>query len=668
MRLHLSRLESRETPATLPPNFSEAVIGEGIQSAAGFTLAPNGDAWVLEQTGTVKRFRPGTSAADVVFSLTVDSTGERGLLGLAFDPNYATNKFIYVYHTVPSAGVGVAAFNRVSRFTVDDANPIDYAVNLSTQQVLLNLDPLTAATNHNGGDLAFSTDGKLYIGVGENANGTNSQTLANRHGKVLRINPDGTIPTDNPITFDGVLGSPTGANRAIYAIGFRNPYRLAVQPGSGRIFVNDVGAGAFEEVNDLRAGANYGWPQSEGFQPPSRFGVTYPVYAYAHGNGPLQGNAITGGAFYTPAVATFPPEYRGDYFFADFIAGRIFVRDDATGNVTTFAESAGLPVDLAVADDGRLIYLSRQSGQLMAVTYTPSLQPAVGLSAAGSGPSTAAQVVVRNADGTTRFTLTPYIGFNGGATVAVGDVNADGSDDIITGAAAGGGPHVKVFDGRTGTEIGSFFAYDARFAGGVSVAAGDIDNNGSAEIITGAGAGGGPHVKVFSMSGAELQSFFAYAPAFAGGVSVAAGDLDGDGRAEIITGAGPGGGPHVKAFRATDLLEVRSFYAFDPAFSGGVNVAAGDTDGDRRADIIAAPAIGGNSVISVVRTTETVNVAAFDPRFQGGVRVGFSNGILWVGAGPGGGPHVRGFASLSLTEVRSFYAFDPTFAGGVFVG
>ena len=222
------------------------------------------------------------------------------------------------------------------------------------------------------------------------------------------------------------------------------------------------------------------------------------MYAYAHGNGPLQGNAITGGAFYSPVVASFPPEFLGDYFFADFVAGRIFVRDDATGNVTTFAESAGQPVDLAVAGDGRLVYLSRQTGQLMAVTFTPILTPVVGLSAVGSGPGVAAQVIVRNADGGTRFTLSPYPGFTGGVTVAVGDVNGDGSADIVTGAGAGGGPHVKVVRRpRPGREIASFFAYDPRFTGGVSVAAGDVDGDGPADIITGAGPGGGPHVKVF---------------------------------------------------------------------------------------------------------------------------------------------------------------------------
>ena len=168
--------------------------------------------------------------------------------------------------------------------------------------------------------------------------------------------------------------------------------------------------------------------------------------------------------------------------------------------------------------------------------------------------------------------------FAGGVSVAAGDVTGDGVADIITGAGAGGGPHVRAFSlaGGVATEVASFFAYDPAFAGGVSVAAGDVTGDGVAEIITGAGPGGGPHVRAFSLAGGvvtEVASFFAYDPAFPGGVSVAAGDVTGDGVAEIITGAGAGGGPHVRAFSVAGgvATEVASFFAYDPAFPGGVN-------------------------------------------------------------------------------------------------
>ena len=139
------------------------------------------------------------------------------------------------------------------------------------------------------------------------------------------------------------------------------------------------------------------------------------------------------------------------------------------------------------------------------------------------------------------------------SSVAAGDVTGDGVAEIITGAGPGGGPHVRAFSlaGGVVTEVASFYAYDPAFPGGVSVAAADVTGDGVAEIITGAGPGGGPHVRAFSLAGGvvtEVASFFAYDPAFPGGVTVAAADLTGDGVAEIITGAGPGGGPHVRVF------------------------------------------------------------------------------------------------------------------------
>jgi hypothetical protein len=173
--------------------------------------------------------------------------------------------------------------------------------------------------------------------------------------------------------------------------------------------------------------------------------------------------------------------------------------------------------------------------------------------------------------------------FTAGVRVAAGDVNGDGKADVITGAGPGGGPHVRVFDGATGAPlpgtIGSFFAYNPAFTGGVFVAAGKVDGDNLADVITGAGEGGGPNVRVFSgATGAQLPgaigSFFAYDPAFAGGVRVAAGDVNRDGQADIITGAGPGGGPHVRVFNGATGVDFVTFFAYNPAFTGGVFVGA----------------------------------------------------------------------------------------------
>lgn len=183
--------------------------------------------------------------------------------------------------------------------------------------------------------------------------------------------------------------------------------------------------------------------------------------------------------------------------------------------------------------------------------------------------------------------------FIGGVSVAVGDFTGDGVLDIITGAGAGGGPHVKVFDGVSFTETQSFFAFAPGFRGGVSVAAADVNADGSVEIVVGAGAGGGPHVMVFELvaeSVTERASYFAFASDFRGGVNVASGDLDGDGKAELVFGAGAGGAPIVSVFDgATGSQEVQIF-AGEAEDRGGVQVAVRDLDGNGANELVARTA------------------------------------------------------------------------------
>ena len=344
--------------ANLPSGFTEEQFGGNLSgSPTAMAFAPDGRLFVCQQGGQLRVIKNGSLLSTPFVSLTVDSSGERGLLGIAFDPNFATSHYLYVYYTVATSPI----HNRLSRFTAagDTAVP-------GSEAIILELDNLSSATNHNGGAIHFGPDGKLYVGVGENANGANSQTLSTLLGKMLRINADGTIPTDNPF-----YNTATGNNRAIWALGLRNPFTFAFQPGTTRLFINDVGQSTWEEINDGIAGSNYGWPTTEG--PTSNPAFRSPIYYYGHGATNTTGCAIVGGAFYNPPVPQIPSSYIGRYFFADLCSGWIRVFDPTAGTATGFATGISSPVDLHVGPDGALYYLAQGSGgQVFRVSALPA--------------------------------------------------------------------------------------------------------------------------------------------------------------------------------------------------------------------------------------------------------------------------------------------------------
>ncbi|MFO0803390.1 MAG: VCBS repeat-containing protein [Gemmataceae bacterium] len=281
-------------------------------------------------------------------------------------------------------------------------------------------------------------------------------------------------------------------------------------------------------------------------------------------------------------------------------------------------------------------------------------------------------------DGALIREINAFPGFAGGVHVATGDVNGDGVPDIVAGAGPGGGPHVQVFDGATGNLLRSFYAYAPSFAGGVNVAVGDFDSDGKAEIVTGAGVGGAPHVKVFDGATlSELRSFYAYDSSAVGGVSVAVGDVTGDGTADIVTGAGAGGGPHVKVFDGTAETEVSILLRLRIHFHREVNVAVGNVVGDGRMDIIAGPGVGGGPRIRVFDghdLSSVTNLLTFDESFRGGIRVGAvdqdGDGLseLLIGSGPGGTPRVQVLEPVTLNVLDDFLAFDAANGFGVWVG
>ena len=339
--------------ATVPAGFTDSVVASGLTNPTAMALAPDGRIFVCQQGGALRVIKNGALLPTPFLTVTVDSSGERGLLGVAFDPNFVSNQLVYVYYTATTPTI----HNRISRFTANG----DVAL-AGSETIVMDMPNLSTATNHNGGALHFGPDGNLYVALGDNANSANAQSLATRLGKILRITSTGGIPTDNPF-----FNQATGDNRAIWALGVRNPFTFTFQAGVGRMFINDVGENTWEEINDGIAGSNYGWPTCEGFCNPPNPNFRDPIFAYSNDANTC---AITGGAFYNPQVVQFPANFVGNYFFADFCGGWIRRLDPANGNaVSDFATGISLPVDLQVSADGFLYYLARGNGSVNRIGF-----------------------------------------------------------------------------------------------------------------------------------------------------------------------------------------------------------------------------------------------------------------------------------------------------------
>jgi hypothetical protein len=274
-------------------------------------------------------------------------------------------------------------------------------------------------------------------------------------------------------------------------------------------------------------------------------------------------------------------------------------------------------------------------------------------------------------------TAVPFPGFNGPIKVVSGDFNNDGVAEIFAAAGFGGGPAIAILNSQTGEVMETFFAFDPAFTGGVFVAVQDVNGDGILDIIAGAGPTGGPEVRIFDGSNLTvLRSFFAYAEDFTGGVSVASIDFNNDGILDLVTGAGPGGAPHVKVFDGATNAIISQWYAYATDFTGGVFVAIGDIGNDGNIEVVTGAGAGGSPVVAVWDPNTGALLAqfmAYAEDFTGGVRVGINDGNtdgiadILTGAGPGGGPQVNVFNFPALDLLFSFYSGDPANTGGVFV-
>jgi len=378
--------------ATVPAGFTDTLVASGLNTPTAMAIAPDGRIFVCQQGGALRVIKNGVLLPTPFLTVTVDSSGERGLLGVAFDPNFVSNQLVYIYYTATTPAI----HNRISRFTATG----DVAI-AGSETIVMDLPNLSSATNHNGGALHFGPDGTLFVAVGDNANGANAQSLGTRLGKMLRITSTGGIPTNNPF-----FNQATGDNRAVWALGLRNPFTFSFQPGVGRMFINDVGQNTWEEINDGIAGSNYGWPTCEGFCNPPNPSFRDPIFAYMNDGSTC---AITGGAFYNPQINQFPANFVGNYFFADFCGGWIRRLDPANGNaVSDFATGISLPVDLQVSADGFLYYLARGNGSLNRIGFAAAgdnIAPTVSI----TNPTNGA-IVARKANVTITATASDNVG------------------------------------------------------------------------------------------------------------------------------------------------------------------------------------------------------------------------------------------------------------------
>ncbi len=360
----------------LPIGFTQKLIASDLDPTV-IAESPDGRIFVAEKNGNIRIIENDTLLEDPFLVIDADNFNERGLSGFVFHPDFATNNYFYLYYSVPRTRV-----NRVSRFTANG----NYAIP-SSELVIFETEEIGSI--HNAGALVFGLDGRLYVSIGDLSNPNNVQSLDNSSGKIMRFEADGSIPMDNPF-----VDIAEGQYKAIYALGFRNSFCMTVDALTGEIYAGDVGGEDWEEINQIKKGANYGWNVGEGPVPgdsePGRYQA--PLYYYPNEWG--VGCAITGIAVYNPEAKIFPEEYHNEIFFTDYCTGEIR-RVSKSGEIReVFASGIVSPLALMVSKHGSLNYAERnadgtgsladntssQDGRIWKVSYTGLDEPVVTIS------------------------------------------------------------------------------------------------------------------------------------------------------------------------------------------------------------------------------------------------------------------------------------------------
>lgn len=338
---------NRSVASDLPTGFIEEEIATGLNPVS-ITRGLNNIIYIAEKNGKVKVVQDDVLLANPLLDIEVNDFNERGLINIALHPDFFNNGYFYAYFCPRNRNK-----NRVSRFTATNNGKSTLP---GSEVLIIELDTLVGGI-HNGGCMKFGTDGKLYIGTGEGGVAINSKLLNNTLGKILRINDDGSIPTDNPFYTDANV---TGINKSIYAYGFRNPFAFEFD-ATGQLYTTDVGGSTAEEINKVLPGKFYGWPDREGNSGTTTIAnYQAPEYFYTHNGGAC---AIIGCSFYNPVNKTFPAEYSGLMFFGDYCNEKIYTWDPVTNIRTDFATGANRPLWYLFSDNGDMYYIERNGSE-----------------------------------------------------------------------------------------------------------------------------------------------------------------------------------------------------------------------------------------------------------------------------------------------------------------
>lgn len=346
---------------TFPAGFSQVKVAS-ITYPTSMAFSPDGRIFCTEKSGRVKIIKNGVLLSTAFLQVSVNQLNERGLSSIAIDPDFNSNHYVYIFYTTASSPI----HNRLSRFTANG----DVAV--AGSEVVLHDFETCVNSIHNGGGMVFGADGKLFLALGNDNVNSYSQDLNNYKGNVLRINKDFSVPAGNPFTGSEVA-------KRTWAYGFRNPWSIAFQPGTNKLFTNDVGEGTWEEINNITTGGkNCGWPVVEGMSTNSAY--TNPIYTYHHGaTGTDYGCAITGGAFFNPSSSNYPSQYTGKYFYIDYCNHWINYLDLTNGaQKFNFATNLANALNyIKVGTDGNLYYFSISTNSLYKIIYSNTNSPVI---------------------------------------------------------------------------------------------------------------------------------------------------------------------------------------------------------------------------------------------------------------------------------------------------